>query len=95
MRKTIAFTHDLSSSSSYHLYLPHRKEFSHETLHIYQFGGEDENDIIQLHINYLICIKSIVLGQNFGKFGQKFPCNSSITTRQNLIFFSGIIDDTL
>jgi hypothetical protein len=50
--------------------LPTRKVFSHETLNIYQFGGEDENGIVHLHIHYLICTKSIVLGQNLGKFGQ-------------------------
>jgi hypothetical protein len=37
--------------------------------YLYQFGGEDKNGIIHLHINYLICTKSI-LGQNLGKFGQ-------------------------
>jgi hypothetical protein len=62
-------THDHSSSS---LPPPTRKEFSHETLNIYQFGGEDENGIIHLHIYYLICTKSIVLGQNLGKFRQQF-----------------------
>jgi hypothetical protein len=49
--------------------------------------------IVRLNIDFLICIKSIVLWQNMGKIS--FPRNSSVTTGRNGMQFSGMIEDMM
>jgi hypothetical protein len=40
-------------------------EFCSDFLHICQLGEQDENGIVRLNIDFLICIKYIFLWQNF------------------------------
>jgi hypothetical protein len=58
-------------------------------------GEQDENGIVRLNIDLLICIKSIVLWPNLGKMMAKFPRNSSVTAGRNGVLFSGMIEDTM
>jgi hypothetical protein len=72
--KTIVFTQDLSSSSLsyYHLQHANGEEFCSDFLHICLLGEQVENGIVRLNIDFLNCIKSIVLWQYLGKSTTKF-----------------------
>jgi hypothetical protein len=70
--------------------------FTQDLSFYHLLGEQDENGIVHLNIDFLICIKSCFMaefGQNYDKIS--FPRNSSVTTGQNGMQFSGMIEDMM
>jgi hypothetical protein len=60
-------------------------------------GEQDENGIVRLNIDFLICITSYCFMAKFGQNDDKisFPRNSSVPAQRNGMQFSGMIEDMM
>ena len=72
--------------------------FCSDFLHIYQLGEMNEDDIVDLNTDFLICIKSIVLWSNLPKIMTNLVSVQLLRNRWaewDVVFRDGLIEDMM